>query len=179
MGKDCVYRSAAVLLALFCALQTSFAQKKKLPAEEGEPCLEVTGKFDDSMDHLEGKYVVKLLRDNKVVQEHELKVNKGFKLLLNRDAHYTIKVEKEGYIPRLLSIDTEIPEKASLDELFKFYFETNLIDDHFYHHFDADDVDFPIALVAYTKKCDCFKYDKKYTELLMSRIVSTLMAGGY
>jgi hypothetical protein len=172
-------RAAFLSLVFICLLVSAAAQKKKLPPDEGQPALEVTGKFDETMNHLQGKYMARVLRDNKVVQEQELKVSKGFRFVLNRDAHYTIKIEKEGYIPRLLSIDTRIPEKAELDELFKFYFETNLIDDHFYHHFDADDVDFPIALVAYARKCDCFQYDKKYTEAIMNRIVSTLMLGGY
>jgi hypothetical protein len=142
-------------------------------------CLEVTGKFDESMKSLEGKYTAKILRDNKVVEEKTLKVKQGFKFILKRDVLYTLKIEKEGYIPRLLSISTKIPEKAELDDLFKFHFETNLIDEAFYTHFDDDDIDFPIALVAYSKRCDCFEYDKKYTQELMARLVGTLMMGGY
>lgn len=174
-GKVAIFSIVFICLCIYNA----GAQKKNFATDEGQPALEVTGKFDETMKHLEGKYVVKVLRDNKVVNEQVLRVSKPFKFVLTRDTHYTLKIEKEGYIARLLSVDTKIPEKADLDELFKFYFETNLIDEAFYHHFDDDDVDFPIALVAYAKKCDCFQYDKKYTETLMSRIVSTLMVGGY
>ncbi|HXB41621.1 MAG TPA: hypothetical protein VNZ49_13860 [Bacteroidia bacterium] len=164
---------------LFCLNSFSFAQKNKAANDSEINCLEVTGKFDESMKSLEGKYTVKLMRDNKVVEEQNLKVNKGFRFVLAKDVQYTIKIEKEGYIPRLLSVSTKIPEKSDLTELFKFHFETNLIDQAFYYRFDDDDIDFPIALVSYAKKCDCFEYNKKYTQELMSRLINKLMVGGY
>jgi len=171
------------LLALFLFLAVcSWAQKKKPATSDYETdCLQVTGKFDETMKSLEGKYTVKVLRDNKTVEEQTLKVKQGFKFVLKKGVMYTVKIEKEGYIPRLLSVSTKLPEKFDLDshDLFKFHFETNLIDEAFYHHFDDDDVDFPIALVAYSKRCDCFEYDKKYTQELMSRLIGKIMAGGY
>lgn len=172
--------TSASLCLLFFLLSCGAHAQKQAPENTYETdALEVTGKFDETMNSLEGKYTVKVLRDNKVVEEKTLKVKQGFKFILKRDALYTLKVEKEGYIPRLLSISTKIPEKAELDDLFKFHFETNLIDEAFYNKFDDDDIDFPIALVAYAKRCDCFEYDKKYTQELMSRLVSTIMVGGY
>ncbi len=167
-----------LLLAVLCVEMK--AQKKNSEGPKEMDALVVTGGFDETMKNLEGKYTAQLLRDNKVVEEQVLKVSKGFKFTLKRDAHYTVKVKKEGYIARLLSVDSRIPDKAELEDLFKFHFETNLIDDAFYHHFENDDdIDFPIALVSYAKRCDCFEYDKKYTKELMSRIVGTLMVGGY
>lgn len=175
-------KSILFLFVLVCfAGSISFAQKKKQAASQNPnevDCLELTGKFDESMKSLEGKYTAKILRDNKVVEEQTLKVNKGFKFILKKDVQYTLKIEKEGYIPRLLSISTKVPDKADLEELFKFYFETNLIEEGLYNHFDDDDIDFPIALVSYFKKCDCFEYDKKYTQELMSRLIGRIMAGG-
>ena len=171
------------LLALFvfCFFTFySFAQKKKAPKNEYETdCLQITGKFDESMKSLEGNYSVKIMRDNKVVDEQTMKVSKQFKFILKKGVLYTVKIEKAGYIPRLLSVDTKIPEKSDVSELFKFHFETNLIDEAFYNHFDDDDIDFPIALVSYTKRCDCFEYNKKYTQELMSRLINKLMVGGY
>ncbi len=169
----------SVFFILFFTCLSAFAQKGKEENKDETDCLQVTGKFDESMKSLEGKYSVKLMRDNKVVEEQNLKVNKGFKFILKRSVLYTLKIEKEGYIPRLLSVSTKIPEKSDLTELFKFHFETNLIDQVFYNHFDDDDIDFPIALVSYTKRCDCFEYNKKYTQELMSRLINKLMVGGY
>ena len=170
------------LITAFCfAFSLSFAQKKK-PEVKNEyevDCLQITGKFDESMKSLEGKYSVKIMRDNKVVDENTMKVTKPFKFILKKSVLYTIKIEKAGYIPRLLSVNTNIPDKSDLSELFKFHFETNLIDEAFYNHFDDDDIDFPIALVSYGKGCDCFEYNKKYTQELMSRLINKLMVGGY
>jgi hypothetical protein len=39
-------------------------------------------------------------------------------------------------------------------------------------------MDFPLALISYSKKCDCFEYDEKYTSDLMARLMNTLMYGG-
>ncbi len=173
---------ATVLTLLFClSLTASYAQKKKPKSDEDHntDCLKVTGNFDETMKSLEGTYTAKILRDNKVEQEQTLKVSKGFKFVLKKGILYTLKIEKPGYIARLVSIDTKIPDKTDIGDLFKFHFETNLIDEAFYHHFDDDDIDFPIALVAYSKGCDCFEFDKKYTKALMSRLVGKIMVGGY
>ena len=170
------------LLGIFLLAVTlnGFAQQKNTESKDEVNCLEVTGKFDESMKNIEGKYTAKLLRDNKTVEEQVLKVSKGFRFILKKGVQYTVRIEKEGYIPRLLSVSTTLPDKADVsEELYKFHFETNLIDEAFYTKFDDDDIDFPIALVSYSKKCDCFEYDKKYTEKLMARLVSTIMLGGY
>ena len=151
-------------------------KKKETPVDTAE-CLEFTGKFDESMKNLEGNYTVKLIRNNKVIQEENLKVKKSFKFILKKNMLYTIKVEKEGFIPRLFSISTNMSSKVDLEELFKFNFETNLISQDLYHQFDDDDMDFPLALISYSKKCDCFEYDKKYTAEIMTRIVNRLLYG--
>lgn len=176
-----IYVAAALALVLCFSQFTSYAQKTKPESEEDHEteCLKVTGNFDETMKSLEGTYTAKLLMDNKVIEEQKLKVSKGFKFVLKKGIMYTLKIEKPGYIPRLLSVDTKIPDKTDIGNLFKFHFETNLIDEAFYHHFDDDDVDFPIALVSYSKGCDCFEFDKKYTKELMSRLVGKIMVGGY
>ena len=168
-----------ILWAVVFACLNLSAQKKKGDSDDEVKCLQVTGKFDETMKALEGKYTVKLMLDNKVVEEQSLKVKQQFKFILKRNKEYTLKIEKPGYIQRLLSVSTKIPEKANLDDIFKFHFETNLIEESLYHQFDEDDIDFPIALVSYAKKCDCFEYNKKYTQEIMTRMMSKIMTGGY
>lgn len=170
----------AVLLGflLLQSLQLN-AQNKKTDEEGGPLCMEVVGEFDETMKSLEGNYTAKLMRDNKVLEEKTQRVNRNFKFKLRKGLLYTIKLEKAGYIPRYISISTAMPDKADLEELYEFHFATNLINEELYFHFDDDDIDFPIALVAYKKKCDCFAIDKKYTEELMNRLINKLMSGGY
>jgi len=166
---------SCILIALIFFFTGSLSAQKG--GDDEVDCLIVTGKFDETMKGLQGKYAVKLLLDNRVVEEQNLKVSKGFKFTLKKNKEYTLKIEKEGYIHRMLSVSTKLSEKANLEDLFKFYFETNLIEESLYHHFDDDDIDFPIALVAYAKKCDCFEYNKKYTQEIMSRMMSQIMTG--
>jgi len=90
---------------------------------------------------------------------------------------YSIQVEKEGYIPKLLSISTKMSDKIEMDGLYKFNFETNLISQDLSGHFTDDDVDFPVALVSYGKKCDCFEYNKEYTAKLINRMFNNLLFG--
>jgi len=169
----------SLLLALLFAFTGLFAQEDKKPQAtvDTSDCLVFTGKLDASMKNAEGEYTVKLIRDNKVIETQIIKVKKSFKFILKKNMFYTIRVEKEGFIPRLFSVSTDIPYTVEVGDLFKFNFETNLISAELYHQFDDDDMDFPLALISYSKSCDCFEYDKKYTEKIMTRIINRLLYG--
>ena len=169
----------SLLLALLFAFNGLCAQSdvKKPAAIDTSNCLVFTGKLDASMKSAEGEYSVKLIRDNKVIETQIIKVKKSFKFTLKKNMFYTIKVEKESFIPRLFSISTTLPYSVEVGNLFKFNFETNLISADLYHQFDDDDMDFPLALISYGKSCDCFEYNKKYTEEIMNRIINRLLSG--
>jgi hypothetical protein len=152
--------------------------KRKSTVIDTSECLEFTGSFDGSVKDFDGTYTVKLYLDNKLITTQMLKVKKKFAVLLNKNSLYTIKVEKDGYIPKTVSINTTIPDKVEITDLFRFHFETNLISNDLSIHFDDDDIDFPVALVSYGKKCDCFEFNKQYTESLIHRMVNDLMFGG-
>lgn len=151
--------------------------KNKQGAIDTTECLEITGGFDETMKNLDGMYTAKLIKDNKVIEEQTVKIKKNLKFTLRKNMLYTIKIEKEGFIPRLFSISTNLSSKVETEDLFKFNFETNLISSDLYFYFDDDDMDFPIALISYSKKCDCFKYDEKYTEKMMTRILNRILSG--
>lgn len=168
-----------LLFLLFSAAVTFAQSDVKTPKGlDTTDCLQFTGKLDASMKNAEGKYTVKLIRDNKVIETQTTGVKKSFKFILRRNMFYTIKVEKKGFISRLFSISTTLPYSVEPGgELFKFEFETNMISEDLYHHFDDDDMDFPLALINYSKSCDCFEYDVKYTEKIMTRILNSLLYG--
>ena len=178
--KPFVMFQKVLLLTFVFTLSNSFAQsneKKIKPADTTVDCLEFTGKLDASMKSAEGDYTVKLIRDNKVIEAQTIGVKKAFKFILKMNMFYTIRVEKEGFIPRLFSVSTTLPKNLAEGDIFKFHFETNLISSELYHQFDDDDMDFPLALISYGKSCECFEYDRKYTEKIMSRIISRLLNG--
>ena len=76
-----------------------------------------------------------------------------------------------------MSISTKLPSKVEIDETFKFDLQTNLISDELYSHFNEDDLDFPVALISYNKKCECFEYNIDYTVALISRMINHLIFG--
>lgn len=152
-----------------------FSDDKKKAASnttETEVCLEVTGNLDASMKIKEGSYTVKLLHDNKVIDQFVVDAKAKFKLNLKRNTSYTIRIEKEGYIPRLVSVNTTLPETARKNSLYRFHFDMQLFSDTYAKYFDADDIDFPIALIAYDKNKGLFHYDKNYTARIQQKMHS-------
>ena len=166
----------ALLFSFFGTYSQSDVNKKPTSVDTSN-CLSFAGKLDASMKSAQGEYTVKLIRDNKVIETQTVKIKKSFKFILKKNLFYTIRVEKEGFIPRLFSISTTLPYSVEVGDLFKFDFETNLLSSDLYHHFDDDDMDFPLALISYNKGCDCFEYNKKYTEEIMTRIINRLLYG--
>ncbi len=168
------------VLALVFGFATMHAQnnKKKTTIVDTSECMEFTGSFDGTVKDFDGTYSVKLYLDNKLITTQVLKVKKKFAVLLNKNSLYTVKVEKDGYIPKTVSVNTTVPDKIEMTDLYRFHFETNLLSNDLSVHFDDDDIDFPVALVSYGKKCDCFEFNKQYTESLIHRMVNDLMFGG-
>ena len=165
------------LFVLSVSLVHSQSDKKNFISSDTTECLTITGNFDGTVKDLEGNYKAKLMRDNKVIEEQDLKVKKSFEFTLKKNMLYAIKVEKEGYIPKIISISTSMSSKIIVESPYKFNFETNLISQELYGHFNDDDVDFPVALVSYGKKCDCFQYNQEYTAKLISRMYTNLLFG--
>ena len=165
------------ILSFLFVLTVSLTYSQKQLVKDTSECLTITGNFDGTVKDLEGNYKAKLIRDNKVIEVQDLKVKKSFEFTLRKNMLYSIQVEKEGYIPKLLSISTKMSDKIEMDGLYKFNFETNLISQDLSGHFTDDDVDFPVALVSYGKKCDCFEYNKEYTAKLINRMFNNLLFG--
>ena len=169
-----------IALALTCFIQfKSYSQTTKKTVVDTSECLEMTGNFDGTVIDFEGTYKAKLIKDNKVIEEQDLKVKKSFAFVLKKNMLYTIKIEKHGYIPKYISISTIVSDKIELDGIYKFNFETNLLSEDLYGHFNDDDVDFPVALVSYGKKCDCFEYNREYTVKMVNRMFNNLLFGIY
>ncbi|HEX7414928.1 MAG TPA: hypothetical protein VF411_12865 [Bacteroidia bacterium] len=169
------------LLCILCifACNYCFAQtnKREALALDTSECLIITGSFDGTVKDFEGIYTAKLLKDNKIINSQVLKIKKKFAFILDKNTLYAIRVEKAGYIAKTISISTFLPDNIEIDVPFKFHFQTNLISEDLSGHFNDDDVDFPVALISYGKKCDCFEFNKEYTNSLINRMVNNLLFG--
>ena len=139
--------------------------------------LKIKGKFDNSVTDFNGVYTVKLIYNNKVVEEQTLKVSKSFSFNLGRNCFYAIKMEKDGYIPKIISISTMVPKALGESESYTFKLSTNLISMELYGLFEDDNVDFPSAIIYYDKGSDSFEFSQKYTEALIKKMKSDLLAG--
>lgn len=164
----------AIALFLICNYAFGLSDDKKKTAARGkhdpEVCLEVSGNLTPEIKSAGGTYVVKLIQDNKTVDQLMLNGKDKFKLNLKKDSWYTIRVEKEGFIPRLVSINTSLPPNAGKNKLYRFHFDIQLFSEAFSHYFDADDIDFPIALIAYDPVKEVFNYDKNYTSRIQEKM---------
>ncbi len=164
-----------IIFILIFASKNAFSQKQ-LVADTGK-CLEFIGTFDGTVKDMEGTYTVKLIKDNKVIEQQTLSVYKQFRFVMRRNMLYAVKLEKPEYITKTVSISTKLPAKLEIENLYLFKLETNLISEELSVHFKDDDIDFPVALVNYGKKCDCFEFNKDYTTKLIKSMYTNLMFG--
>ena len=151
--------------------------EKKPDSLNNLECLEITGKFDGTVKDLAGNYTAELILDNMVIASQTINVRRSFLFVLKRDLFYSIRVKKEGYISKTLSVSTKLTGKLDEKNSYVFSFETNLLSQDLYGNFDDDDVDFPVALISYNKSCDCFEHNKEYTASLINRMINNLFFG--
>ncbi|WP_317899955.1 hypothetical protein [Aurantibacillus circumpalustris] len=133
-------------------------------------CLQVDGKITNANEGEDGFCTIELMSSNRVITSAILKGGKKtFKFLLGRDVTYTIRISKPGYLPRLVCIDTKMDQTE--EELYNFSFETKLLSERESTKLNKEYLDFPIALIYYDNKKDCFVYDKSYTSKIKKEIV--------
>lgn len=133
-------------------------------------CLEIDGKITNASESSEKNCVVELICENKIVSTLVLKGGKKkFKFLLDKNAVYSIRISKTGYISKLINIDTKM--NMAEVELYNFSFETSLIKKSSAEHLNKDLLDLPVALIYFDRKKDCFVYDKEYSNKIKKEFV--------
>jgi len=165
------------ILMILAASTNIYSQSEKREAVDSAICLEFIGKFDGTIKDLSGVYTAQLIKDNKVIKEQTLSITVPFKFMMKRSMFYTVKLIKQGYISKTVSVSTVLPKKLELENPYIFTLETNLISQDLSGQFKDDDIDFPVALVSYGKKCDCFEYNHEYTAKLISSMYNNLLLG--
>jgi hypothetical protein len=129
-------------------------------------CLEITGSVSadgDSTDHI----IVELVLDNEQVELLDVASFQPFKFYLKKNKSYTIKLSKNRFIQKSITVNTDLPPGTKIKSLLKFHFETDLVkapDDQFQRKSDA--LDFPIALVRYDVTKKKFDYSQKYNDMV-------------
>ncbi len=166
------------LLGLYIAGMLIFMNSKSYAqAVDTAQCLEFIGKFDGTVKDLSGEYTAQLIKDNKVIKELTQTVTSSFRFIMKKNMAYTVKLVKQGYISKTVSINTTLPKKLEIENLYIFNLQTNLLSQELQSQFKDDDIDFPVALVSYGKKCDCFEYNQAYTTKLINSMYNNLLFG--
>jgi hypothetical protein len=155
---------AAALMALNL-FSIGLSAQKGLPANFSDSllCLEISGKIQN-VETNDNEYIkVVLVHYNTPVDSIQVKGNRSFKFKLVKDAYYAIKIYKNGYAPRLISICTNLPEEVCNDRLLRFHFTTSLVNENKFAELNQEARDFPIAIVSFNRIKKAFYYNTEYT----------------
>jgi hypothetical protein len=174
MKRRSLIISLGTIVILSLASFTAF--KGKAPKQRA--FLEVAGKPVFEAKETKGIYQVSLIYLNRVIDTMILTDGEQFEFKLEKNVIYSVKIEKPGFLPKLISIDTRMPELYKEHLLYKFQFEVEMYAKDLEQFLDADDVDFPIAVVAYDEKSDSYDYSRKYTECVIQRFDEAKKVGG-
>jgi len=172
------YFHKSIFLFVVCMpglLFTSFSLGKTKKEKKLRSFLEITGKpfFKEGA----GTYKVTLIYLNRPLATLVLPINKEFDFQLEKNVIYSVRIEKEGFLPRLVSINTRMPELYKEHIFYKFLFEVEMFNGGLEKFLDPDDVDFPVAVVSYDEKKDCYDYSRKYTQCAIQRLEEVKRSG--
>jgi hypothetical protein len=156
------------ILILLCTLSRAGNGNKN---GSSQYCLEVSGNV--STKHQKKKsdrYKVELIQNNKVVESETVRNGQSFRFKLKKDCDYGILITKEGYVPRLINVWTELPQEMTSHPLFRFEFDTDMIPESEKPSLNADALDFPIAIIHFNEETGWFYYNEEYTSHIKRKI---------
>jgi len=148
-------------------------QKNSEKGKKENTCLQVIGSaLDENGFPLSGIEII-LLKDNEELVKQMVYSDEDAQNMifygLTRNAHYSIVISKEGYVSRLISISTDLPDDVKIRKnIFVFEFEVSL-----YAVSDTDNnyyLDFPIAIISYDPASDGFVNHNQYTQHIKKKI---------
>lgn len=112
-------------------------------------------------------------KNGKKLEELSITKKGRFDLKLALGADYKVTFSKAGYITKIVTINTEVPEESI--EANPNFPPVKLIINLFPHTEDVDlsIFDQPIAILIYNPELDDFTFDKEYAEKIKNRIAQT------
>ena len=154
------------LILLFFAAAEFSAQSD---SKHDSLCLQLLGKVvDPENDHLPDCYI-ELFDGLTVVDSIWLKnESKKFSFLLKKNRSYAIRISMEGYIPQLISVNTEFPD--DIDDVVPFSFNTCPVSKRKAEKLNRDALDFPIAIVYFDRTSEEFVHNEDYTATIKKDI---------
>jgi len=117
-------------------------------------CLKLNGVILKSPKKERGVYKVELWQDNIIIDSKTVAYNMPFEFSLTKNSWYTIRITKEGFVPLLISIDTQL--KIKNPSIYEFNFQTELYHTSDVNNIDKDSFDLPFALVRFDESRNTF-----------------------
>jgi hypothetical protein len=169
MNGSAFLKATITLILLLLYMLTSAGNGNKNGSSQY--CLEVSGNV--TTKHHKNKsdrYKVELIQNNKVVQSETVHDGRSFKFKLRQDGDYGILITKEGYVPRLINVWTDLPKEITSHPLFRFEFDTDMIPESEKSSLNTDALDFPIAIIYFNEETGWFYYNEEYTSHIKRKI---------
>jgi len=154
---------AAAILFVTTPLMANYNDSIRKTESDSLLCLEIEGRIFMNGENTDNIYKVELIENNQVIASAMKKDKKAFSFVLKKNTYYAIRIIKEGYAPKLISINTQLPNEKLEDDFFSFSFKTELLTKEEFSLLDEDTQDFPIAIVSFNKHKKAFDYSEKYT----------------
>lgn len=107
---------------------------------------------------------ISLYDNNKKISSYQTSKNGKFVIDAERNKHYTIQFNKEGFITKRLIIDTYVDEQYATG-IKTFKFDVELIKKEEGKNYAI--LDFPIAIIEFLYISKEFSYNQKYTEAML------------
>jgi hypothetical protein len=142
---------------LFCLVKPVAGQTNSDPGI----CMEITGRVLNLSSKNGNSYKVELLYNNVVLNSATVQNNRMFKFSIPGNSFYAIRISKKGYVTRLISVYTWLFQDDN--GLYRFEFDTELIEEKCGAGLNADALDFPIAIISYERDLRAFYYNEEYT----------------
>jgi len=150
--------SLALFLLIICSLPLTAQDTLQ------DNTLEIYGRLTDGENKLPGCQVT-VYKDNDQVGDFPTDKGGKFDVALALNAIYSIEFRKEGFAPKRILIDTHMPP-ARLDTevmIAPIGMDISLLDKAKYEGANTDELDFPFAIVKWSKGDGAFVQDQEYT----------------
>lgn len=137
------------------------------------PLLEVTGKIKRPFLAPNGFYKVELIEGNTVIDTVTCHDRGEFNFYLTEGKFYAIKIYKQGYAPKLISLNTSVSKRSYLNWQYQLEFTAELITETEFAQLDKETQDFPSAVIEFSNKRELFNYNEEYTKNIKRALYSS------
>src|SRR5690606_38124561 len=147
-----------LLLIIFIAVSNLLSAGGRKLKYDSLSCLQIEGRVLNA-DAGEGDCIIELIDEtNTVTDSLILKEGKSkFAFVLQKDSYYSIRISKNGFISKLVAINTEV--LVEQEGIHRFNFETRLLSNVVAKRLNEDVIDFPVAIIHFDYENNCFDYN--------------------